>query len=772
MAESAAASAPGRGALERGHRAVHAVLWGQLLVVLAVLVLTGRTGLRLPDGATPSDGRSVWQVWLPWILLIGAVACATICAALPTDPLLVDSRLTDSRLTDSRLTDSRLTDSGIGPSARAAAVTGGLLLGAAALQDALADRIDLFGYQLVALTLISVYRDLRLLALGALAVVTCDGLVAGFGPSNPDLPARSGGQLATTLAVHAVLAAGVTAVLGLARRSERAELAATREGANHLSRLALVAEHIDASVVITDPAGMIEWVNDSFARITGLMNDEAIGRDRIGLFRGSRQHIEQLAQRLAQAPDGMRVEIATQTPEDQPCWLEVEICPVREGSEVTHLIWTERDVTARHLTAEKLQAAGRRAGRLTAALSAEKALLTGVISTIPHLVYWKDAAGRYRGANQAYLNQRGAATELALVRRAESELPGPDPLADLRSIENQVRSDGQPVTDRQVTVTGADDRRRTLLVSVLPHLTPSGAVDGIIGVGADITHASELEHQLAQANRLESIGQLAAGIAHEINTPVQFVTDNTRYVSEVLGGLGPLIQRGSELATELIAQGADTGGPSGELRTVLAGIDIEEVTTELPSALRESLEGLARVTQIIAAMKDFAHPGQDRADTDINRAVESTCQVCRNEWKYVARLDLDLADGIGPVPCYEGELKQVVLNMIVNAAHAIQERRRQTGSDELGTIRLTTRRLGDTVQIEIEDDGAGMDEATRHRVFDPFFTTKPVGQGTGQGLSLAHASIVGRHRGTISVSSTPGEGSTFTITLPAPAAVD
>ncbi|MEV6493173.1 ATP-binding protein, partial [Actinoplanes sp. NPDC051633] len=202
-----------------------------------------------------------------------------------------------------------------------------------------------------------------------------------------------------------------------------------------------------------------------------------------------------------------------------------------------------------------------------------------------------------------------------------------------------------------------------------------------------------------------------------------------------------------------------------QIAELLRDIDADFLIAEVPTALVESLEGLERVAQIVRAMKDFSHPGQGRSNVDINRAVESTAQVARNEWKYYAELSLDLADDVGLVPCYEGELKQVVLNLIVNAAHAIEAAGHREGGG-LGNIRIRTTRGQDLVEIAVSDDGTGMSEATQQRIFDPFFTTKEVGKGTGQGLSMAYSSIVQKHGGSIRVESSPGAGTTFTICLP------
>jgi len=220
-------------------------------------------------------------------------------------------------------------------------------------------------------------------------------------------------------------------------------------------------------------------------------------------------------------------------------------------------------------------------------------------------------------------------------------------------------------------------------------------------------------------------------------------------------------------ALRSVAELAANGDPVNDrLKVALQNVDLEFLGEEIPSALTQSLEGLDRVAQIVRAMKDFSHPGTGRAAADLNRAVESTAQVSRNEWRYVATLDLDLSPDVGLVRCFEGELKQVLLNIVVNAAQAIAAERIRTVNATLGHIGIRTERTTDGITITIEDDGPGMDDSVRRRVFDPFFTTKPVGQGTGQGLSLAYAVIVQKHGGTLAVTSVPGAGAQFCITLP------
>ncbi|MBW2096201.1 MAG: PAS domain S-box protein, partial [Deltaproteobacteria bacterium] len=279
-----------------------------------------------------------------------------------------------------------------------------------------------------------------------------------------------------------------------------------------------------------------------------------------------------------------------------------------------------------------------------------------------------------------------------------------------------------------------------------------------IGIVRDITERKLLERQLTQAQKLESIGQLAAGIAHEINTPTQYVGDNTRFLKEGFEDLDRLVAKYQELA--LVCK--EGRGIEEALK------QIEETADEIiPAAIEQSLEGVDRVTKIVRAMKEFSHPGgEEKTPTDINKAIENTVTVARNEWKYVADLKTDFDENLPPVPCLPGELNQVILNMIVNAAHAIAGVVGGNRSGEKGTITIRTRKNGAWAEIEIEDTGAGIPEEIQQRIFDPFFTTKEVGRGTGQGLCIAHSVIVEKHGGTIDVESEVGKGTTFMIRLP------
>jgi PAS domain S-box-containing protein len=270
------------------------------------------------------------------------------------------------------------------------------------------------------------------------------------------------------------------------------------------------------------------------------------------------------------------------------------------------------------------------------------------------------------------------------------------------------------------------------------------------GICLDITQQKQMEVELIQAQKLESIGQLAAGIAHEINTPTQFIGDNIRFVQESVAEVFGMID-GSEASKST---------------------DVEYLRTEVPRAITQSLEGIDRISRIVGAMKDFSHPSIERTPYDINHAIASTITVASNEWKYVAEVTTEFDTELPLVPVMPGAFNQVILNMLVNAAHAIADVVAASPGGGKGRIIISTARVGEWAEIRIRDTGCGMPEGIRERIFDPFFTTKQVGKGTGQGLAIAHDVIVKKHSGSIAVDSTVGVGTTFVLRLPLETSVE
>jgi PAS domain S-box-containing protein len=296
-----------------------------------------------------------------------------------------------------------------------------------------------------------------------------------------------------------------------------------------------------------------------------------------------------------------------------------------------------------------------------------------------------------------------------------------------------------------------------------------GQVQHINGLIRDITKQRLLQEQLAQAQKLEAMGQLAAGIAHEINTPTQFVGDNMRFVEEGLETVFSLLDR----YRELLARADPTDEMQAELRAAEQQADLAYLREDLPAAARQSLEGVGRVVEIVRAMKDFSHPDRvEKVPTDLNKTIESTVTLARNEWKYVAEMEMDFDPDLPAVPVLPGDFKQVVLNLLINAAHAIGDALGERG-EQKGTIRVSTRRDGDWAEVRVADTGTGIPPQIRQKVFDLFFTTKEAGKGTGQGLAISRAVIVEKHGGTISFETEMGRGTTFIVRVPVrPAATE
>ena len=281
----------------------------------------------------------------------------------------------------------------------------------------------------------------------------------------------------------------------------------------------------------------------------------------------------------------------------------------------------------------------------------------------------------------------------------------------------------------------------------------------------DRTERQELESQLALARKLESIGELAAGIAHEINTPMQYIGDNTRFLQDAFQDMGIVMKEHLRLLSAS-KEGRLTAEVVAEVEAVTTAADLVYLTEEVPHAVQQSLQGIERVNQIVHAMKEFSHPGGgEKKAIDLNRAIETTITVARNEWKYVAEMKTDFDENLPPVPCLPGELNQVVLNLIVNAVHAISEKINGS-SNEKGTITLQTGVNGEWVEIRVRDTGSGIPKGVQAKIFDPFFTTKEVGKGTGQGLSIARSVIVDKHGGSLTFETAVGQGTTFIIRLP------
>ncbi|HMG54545.1 MAG TPA: ATP-binding protein [Kofleriaceae bacterium] len=277
---------------------------------------------------------------------------------------------------------------------------------------------------------------------------------------------------------------------------------------------------------------------------------------------------------------------------------------------------------------------------------------------------------------------------------------------------------------------------------------------------AEHIHERErMEGELRLSQKLEAVGQLAAGVAHEINTPIQYVADNLQFLRD---GITTLAEMATEmLAAAATARGGEVGALIDRLDAIAEHADLRYLSQEIPGSLDSVRDGVSRIANIVRAMKELAHPGPREASAiDLPRALQNALEVTAAAYRYVADVDTQFAT-TPPVVCFGSDLNQVFLNLIVNAAHAIEDK--QAGRGRLG---VRTRVDGDQVEIAISDTGAGIPEAHRERVFDAFFTTKEVGRGTGQGLAISRSIVVDRHGGTLTFDSQVGIGTTFYIRIP------
>jgi PAS domain S-box-containing protein len=320
--------------------------------------------------------------------------------------------------------------------------------------------------------------------------------------------------------------------------------------------------------------------------------------------------------------------------------------------------------------------------------------------------------------------------------------------------------------------------------TVRPIRDKAGNMTHTVVLGADITKRiedeqkrKELQEQLVNemrerermaielrlAQKLESVGMLAAGVAHEINTPIQYVGDSVYFLRSTMQDVESLLNAYKDALQAIAAGQKTTATATAELHAREESIDLPFLLLEAPKAFDRTLDGVDRVARIVRAMKEFSHPDTlEQSASDINHALETTLTVARSEYKYIASVKTQF-NPIPEVICTIGELNQVFVNLIVNAAHAIESSGKDIAS---GEITISTAQENTWVLVTIADNGCGISPENLEHIFDPFFTTKEVGKGTGQGLAIAHSIVVDKHRGLIDVHSVVGEGTHFTLKLP------
>ncbi|KAA3615620.1 MAG: PAS domain S-box protein [Calditrichaeota bacterium] len=329
----------------------------------------------------------------------------------------------------------------------------------------------------------------------------------------------------------------------------------------------------------------------------------------------------------------------------------------------------------------------------------------------------------------------------------------------------ECRTQNTTLTLHDIEYTTIEEKNGFLNVTISPFVEEKKTYPGFLIICQDITDQKIMESQLSQAQKLESIGQLAAGIAHEINTPTQFVGDNTNFLKDAFTDFNDLINQFETLKENVKSQ-KEMEPIVSEIDQTIEEIDLSYLLEEVPLAIDQSLEGVSRVSKIVRAMKEFSHPGaKEKTSIDINKSIQNTITVCRNEWKYVSEIITEFDENLPPIPCIPDAFNQVILNLIINAAHAISDALKKTGETK-GIINISTHLLEKEVEIRIKDSGTGIPEKAQPNIFDPFYTTKEVGKGTGQGLAISHDVITKKHNGSIKFETEKDKGTTFIIKLP------
>jgi len=509
---------------------------------------------------------------------------------------------------------------------------------------------------------------------------------------------------------------------------------------------------------IPDIAWLKDWesryiaANEPFAQACGFSREELVGKTDLDFwpldlaikYRQDDAEVIRTGQRKL-------LEETLVDKDGKMVWLETIKTPFySDQGEVIGTTGIAREITVRKQAADELRRAHQEIEQL--------------FDSITSILMGLTPAGEVRHWNVEAEKALGVKAGEALGKKLH-KLPLQWDWSKISEAIGECRKQCQPVRAENVRFRRQDGKDGFLGVSLSPIKEESGEITGLILLGRDVTEKLTLEMQLAQAQKLESIGQLAAGIAHEINTPIQYVGDNTRFLGDAFKDLLHLQEEYKSLL-EAGKTGAMAEDLLNRVESAIREIDLEYLIDEIPVAIRQSQEGVERVAKIVRAMKDFSHPGTaEKRAVDINKAIESTITVARNEWKYVAEMVTDLDPSLPLVPCRPDELNQVVLNIIINAAHAIADIVGRK-PEEKGTITIKTRNNGNGVEISISDTGGGIPEEIRSRIFDPFFTTKEVGKGTGQGLAISHSVIVDKHGGAINFETAPGQGTTFIIRLP------
>ena len=507
----------------------------------------------------------------------------------------------------------------------------------------------------------------------------------------------------------------------------------------------------DAIIGIGQDGAIWHW-NQAAERIFGYTCDEVIGRDLHALIAPSRFHeihgstfpLFQASAETAALHRTIELTAIRKTGEEFP--VELSLAPAEIDGQPC-AVGIVRDITERKLAEDELRST--------------RAFLDSVINAIADPVFVKDEARRFVLVNSALCAMVGRAREVLLGQDGDDMFPE-EQVAVFREMDAKVLETGEENVNEESLSNLSTREVRTIVTRKTRYIDPTGK-RFLVGVIRDITDHTRLATELGHARKLEAVGQLASGIAHEINTPTQYVGDGVHFLKEAFEGYRRLVGQ-YRRAVEVVEKAGGQDALVSEIRTTEEDIDLTYLDANVPGSFESCLDGVSRISTIVRAMKEFAHPDQkEMAPADLNKALQTTLAIAKNEYKYVAEVTTEFGD-LPSVICHVGDLNQVFLNLIVNAAHAIGDVVGKGGSK--GKIRIRTCSEGDMVRVDIADNGSGIPEVIRHRIFEPFFTTKSVGKGSGQGLAIARSIVATKHRGSLTFESEVGKGTTFTIRLP------
>ncbi len=513
-----------------------------------------------------------------------------------------------------------------------------------------------------------------------------------------------------------------------------------------LIQLSRAVEQNPASIVITDLDGNIEYVNPRFTEVTGYSFEEVLGKNP-RILKSGETPPEMYRELWKTITSGgvWKGRFHNKRKNGELFWEEAVIRPVfDENGKLINYIATKEDITKIKETEDAFNALFRQNEQLLDAISS----ILIVMDNKENVIRWNRAAEKIFAIP----------AEEAVGRVLLSIGIQWDWVKMTEAIET-CRDTGRQVDLTDMRCTDSLGNEHFMNLHIVNYGGDAKEDSGFLILGEDITEWKLMQSQLIQAQKLESIGQMASGIAHEINTPIQYIGDNVRFLWDTFNDVKDLLA----FFVEEPKQEQWTARYQ-ELRQQANEVDLPYLMEDVPAAFEQTSEGIHRVAEIVRAMKEFTHPGQkEKVPVDINKALRNTILITKNEWKYVAEIETHMAEDLPTIFGFLGELNQVFLNIIVNAAHAVKE---VVKDGEKGKIIIRTYKKEDAIMIEISDTGCGIPKENLNKIFDPFFTTKEVGKGTGQGLTIAYAAITKKHGGKIWCQSEVNKGTTFFIELP------